>query len=392
MNMMKAIVNAKLVFPDRVVENGTLLMENGRIAASGQADIPEGAELIDAGGLYAGPGFVDEHLHGYQQCGEAFDVTKNCRAVAAAHLKHGTTTMTPSAAYNLSREDFLSVITQCNAAISEGGSTIAGIHFEGPFTNPNFGCSSERTWRYSEAVCEEIFNLAGKNLIHCTYAPEMECAPKMEALLRERGIIADIGHTCAGAADMERAIARGARIITHLYDAMGHSLGAQEAAKDTGDVQNATSQIALATPGLYYELICDAAGAHVTRYNTALAYRAAGEDHIILITDATCYDAGNSPAQAAWKDASDINFNERGQLSGSRLTMNRACVNFMRMTGADVRAAFKCAATNPAKALGLFDRVGSIDAGKEANIILTDGAFDIQAIYFRGEPVADIRH
>ncbi|MBO4298542.1 MAG: N-acetylglucosamine-6-phosphate deacetylase [Clostridia bacterium] len=195
---MKAIINARVVFPDRVVDGGGILFDEDGILASGRIKVPEGVETVDARGMYVGPGLVDEHLHGYQQYGEAFNVVDACREVAKAHLKHGTTTMTPSAAYNLSREDFLSVISQCNQAIREGGTTIAGVHFEGPFTNPRYGSKAERAWQYSDAVCREIFDRAGRNVLHCTYAPEMECAPSLEALLAERGVIADIGHTCAG--------------------------------------------------------------------------------------------------------------------------------------------------------------------------------------------------
>ena len=391
---MKAIINARVVFPDRVVDGGGILFDEDGILASGRIKVPEGVETVDARGMYVGPGLVDEHLHGYQQYGEAFNVVDACREVAKAHLKHGTTTMTPSAAYNLSREDFLSVISQCNQAIREGGTTIAGVHFEGPFTNPRYGSKAERAWQYSDAVCREIFDRAGRNVLHCTYAPEMECAPSLEALLAERGVIADIGHTCAGPADMERAVSRGARIITHTFDAMGHYLGAQEAAKETGDVQDSTSQVALATPGLYYELICDSMGAHVTKYSASLAYRAAGEDYIILITDATCYRKANAPSGTCerWRDATDINFNERGQLSGSRLTLNRACVNFMKMTGADIRVAFKCASTNPARALRLDNRVGSVEVGKEANLLMVDDDFCVRAVWFRGKPVDEVRN
>ena len=390
---MKAIIHAKVVFPDRIVEDGGILIENGRIAASGRIDIPDGAAVIDAKGLYAGPGLVDEHVHGYQQCGEALSGIHEVEAVAKAHLKHGTTSITPSTGYNFTHDEFIEMIDRCNAAIERGDTSIVGIHFEGPFTNPGYGSMSEKAWKYSREVCEEIFDRAGKNVLHCTYAPEMEDAPEFELFLRDRNVIADIGHTCAGPKDMERAFARGARIMTHLYDAMGHHLGVEAAAKATGDVQDATSQIALATPGIYCELICDSSCAHVSKYNAAMALRAAGEDHIVLVTDSTCKIPQYPPDEShpEWKIVSDLNFNIRGQLSGSRLTLNRACANFMRMTGADIRVAFKCASTNPARALNL-PNVGSVEAGKTANIILVDEGFNIKAVYFRGRALPEVRN
>ena len=391
---MKAIVHAKVVLPDRVISDGCILFDGGTILASGRIAPPADAEIIDAGGLYAGPGFVDQHLHGYHWGDEWFDVTDRCEAVAAAHLKHGTTTMTPSAAYNYSREEFLSVIRQCNAAIARGGTTIAGIHFEGPYTNPQYGSLAARAWTYSRRDFEELLDLAGGNLLHCTYAPELPCAPEVEALLASRGITGDVGHTCAGPDEMERAFARGARIVTHLFDAMGHRLGAAQAAKATGDVQASAAVAALGIPGFYCELICDSLGAHVSPSNARMALRAAGEDHIVLITDASVGQGGRADALVpeAFAAATDLNFDCNGELSGSYLTMNRACANFARMTGADVRVAFKCASTNPAKALGLFGRVGSLEPHKEANIVLADADFQIHSAWLRGEPVRDIRN
>lgn len=85
--------------------------------------------------------------------------------------------------------------------------------------------------------------------------------------------------------------------------------------------------------------------------------------------------------------APDLNFNETGGLSGSRLVLAGACANFIRYAGGDVRIAFKCASTNPAKALGLDEKIGSILPGRDANIIFVDDEFGVQKVFFRGEEV-----
>ena len=392
---MKAIVHANLVLPERIVPDSTILFENGRILASGPVEAPEGAEIIDAHGLYAGPGLVDEHLHGYHWGSESWAVQDDCRAVAAAHLKHGTTTMTPSASYSLTPDEFKSVIRQCREMVEAGGTTVAGVHFEGPFTNPKFGSLAELAWTYSREVCEELFDLAGPTVLHCTYAPELPNAPELERMLAERGIIADIGHTEAAWPEVVRAVANGARIYTHQFDASSHHLGPQKAAEMTGDVQGSAAVCGLALPELYHELICDSLGAHVTEANVRMALRAAGEDRIVLITDASVGGTeggdGTMAPPVTGVAADDLNYDYRGQLSGSRLTLDAACRNFMRMTGCDVRLAFKCAATNPAKALGLFGQVGSVEPRKTANILLVDGGFRVHQIFFHGEPVPEVR-
>ena len=86
--------------------------------------------------------------------------------------------------------------------------------------------------------------------------------------------------------------------------------------------------------------------------------------------------------------APDLNFNEVGGLSGSRLILAGACANFIRYAGGDVRIAFKCASTNPAKALGLDEKIGSILPGRDANILFVDEKFQVQQVIFRGEVVA----
>lgn len=387
---MKALVNAKLVYPDQIVD-GNILIENGIILASGDVVPPAEAEVIDMGGAYVGPGLVDIHCHGYAKPGAEcvyFHAAENPVQMAKEHLKYGTTSITPSAAYSWSKEDFLNVIHKCKAAMEEGNTSIIGIHFEGPFTNPKYGAKSDGAWPFSKEICDEIFDAAGDAVLHCTYAPELPNAPELEAYLQERGVVADIGHTELSPADAERAVKNGAKIVTHLFDAMGCWRG-KESIDVTGIMQESADTVVLSTPGLYYELICDSRGVHVKPANVRMALRTAGEDNIILVTDCAefiDYNPADYPEESA-RSAPDLRFNEREELSGSCLVLSGACQNFMRFTGADVRMAFKCAATNPAKALGLDKQVGSILAGRDANLLVVDESFNVKEVIFRGEKV-----
>lgn len=379
---MKAIVNGQLVFPDRITA-GNILIDGERIIASGGIPVPAGAEIIDAKGLYVGPGFIDQHSHGYQQYGEGIRVEDDPVGAAAAHLKHGTTTYLPSTDYSDTLEEHLRIIKICKKAIADGNTSIMGVHLEGPYINRNYGASSDTAMCYSDEICEKIFSEVAPVACHCTYAPELPDAPAIEEKLRKYGITGAIGHSCAGPEDIERAVAGGARIATHLYDATGHYIGLEAAAKMTQHPQDCTSDILLAIPGLYYELICDSHGAHATKYSVCRAYRTAGENHIILISDATVHEQAGGVA--------DINFNAKGQLSGSRLCVAMAAKNFRRFTGADVRVTFKCASTNSAKAMGLYREIGSIDAGKLANLVFVDDDFTVRSIIFKGSILPDVR-
>ena len=201
-------------------------------------------------------------------------------------------------------------------------------------------------------------------------------------------MVADLGHTEMSPEVAQRAVQNGARIVTHLFDAMGCWRG-NDTINVTGVIQETAAEVALSTPGLYYELICDARGVHVKPANVRLALRAAGEDQIILVTDCSdtaSHDPADYPADSPMS-APDLNYNDAGELAGSRLTLSKAAANFKRFTGADVRTVFKCAATNPAKALKVDDRVGSILTGRDANILIVDEDFNVQAVYFHGSKV-----
>lgn len=387
---MKAFVNAKLVFPDRVQE-GTVLVENGKILASGDVIPPAEAEIIDVQGAYIGPGLVDIHSHGY-----VGDASEPCYSVyeypyemSRAHLRKGTTTLTPSCSYSQTVERFMKGIRNCKSAMEKEDCTIVGIHFEGPFTNPNYGSNKDRTWKYSRELCDMIFDEADGAVVHCTYAPEMPHGEEMEQILKERGVIADIGHTEVGPEDAARAVKNGARIVTHLYDAMGCWRGKDVPRKSYGVRADSADMVLLAIPGLYYELICDSRGVHVKPENARMAFRAAGEDAIILVTDCADlrdYDPADYPLENK-RSAPDLYFNDAGELSASCLDMTSACRNFMRFTGADVRTAFKCASTNPAKAINMDDKFGSILPGRDANLLIVDEDFHLQDVYFRGKKV-----
>ena len=386
---MKAIVNGKLVFPDKVCE-GTLLLENGKVVAAGDVAVPADAEIIDAQGAYVGPGLFDIHCHGYAQAGEKpvfFSTMENPRAVAEHHLPWGTTSLTPTMGYSSPPEEFLAAVELCNQTIQAGDTSIVGIHYEGPYINPHFGSHSDRCWRYEPEMAEKILAAAKGNLRHCTYAPEMPGGEELEKQIVAHGAVPAMGHSAFSPQVAERAVANGARIVTHLFDAMGCWKGPYW---DYGVTQDSAPLVALAIPGLYYELICDSRGIHVPPYCARLALRTAGEDHIILITDCVCrvsHDPADYPPEDKMS-ATDLNFNEVGGLSGSRLVLSGACANFIRYAGADVRVAFKCAATNPARALGLDDRIGSIEPGRDANILFVDDAFQVQKVIFRGEEIA----
>ena len=132
---------------------------------------------------------------------------------------------------------------------------------------------------------------------------------------------------------------------------------------------------------IYAEQICDSRGIHVDPYMLRLVRKIKGDDRIILITDAY---AADGPIPPGYDGVDDINFDHSGEIAGSKLTLNVACRNYMKHTGASVADVFKMASENPARALHLTDR-GRIAAGLRADLVITDYRMDVKHVLLGGE-------
>ena len=382
--MKKAIINGKLVYPEGITE-GVLLMENGRIVSGPLSEVPADAEVIDAAGLYVGPGLIDEHVHGFHKGDKAYDIIDDARAVAREHLKCGTTAILPSPSYSLKLSQYLSVIEQCLCGI-EAGESIVGIHLEGPYINHTMGAGRKFAWKFDAKIFESLFTAGRGHVRMCTYAPEMRWGEEVEEIISRQNARLAIGHTSADPASLERARRKGARIATHLFDGTGHYLGVHAFDK-TGDPQDSVSDVLLGFPDMYYELICDSVGAHTSPYSQRLALKCAGEDHIILISDCTLHKRALLEPENYDLSVPDVNFGKDGRIFGSRLTVADSAANFRKSTDIGMQGLFKCASTNAAAALGLREDHGSIETGRYANIVFADEEFRILTTIYKGETV-----
>ena len=371
-----------------MLDNATILHENGRIVALDKnLEIPAGTEILDAKGMWVGPGFVDIHVHGD---GGNWCWEENPEMIAPHHLRHGTTTMVATIAYWWTPEELLARTKNVQDKIDAG--LLPNVHavaFEGPFINPTRGANSDAAPRSGPAPDEylKLYEATRGKIGQWMYAPEMDKDGSFGDFLREKGIPAAIGHTNASPAQVRDAVNRGAAITTHLFDAMGCCHG-NDSWKNTGTIQESVAASCLVCPELTYEIIPDSRGVHVKPTDMLLAFKLAGPDRIAIITDSTTcnYDPADYPAEDL-RSTVDLNYNERGQLCGSRLTMDLAFVNFMKHTGASVSDTFRMAATTPARAIGVDKEVGSIVPGKQANFVLLDADFKLQQVIFRGDVV-----
>ena len=385
---MKAIIHAKAVTPGGIIPNATILLDAGNIQAIGtDLPVPADAEVIDAAGMWVGPGFVDIHVHGDGTDGRW---ESNPAKAAAHHLKHGTTTMVATLAYTLQKQELLEKAKNIQSMLDAGQlPNVWAVAYEGPFINPTRGANSAACGRTGTDPEEYIplYEVCRGKIGQWMYAPEMDPTGQFADFLREKGVKTAIGHTNASPAMIRNAVDKGATIVTHLYDAMGCHLG-NESVQTTGTIQDSVAVGCLICPELTYEIIPDSLGIHVKPSNMKLTYQLAGPRRICIITDCTeCnYDPADYPKDH-FRSTVDLNFNEAHELSGSRLTMDQAFRNFGKHTGAGVEELFQMAATTPARTIGVDHLTGSLVPGKWANLVILDEALQLQKVFLRGEVV-----
>lgn len=369
---MQVILHGDLVLFDRVLHDGSIAYEDGRICFVGEAarfSPPPDAEILDARGLIIGPGFVDIHCH----AGATYTMDRDPASAATHHLRHGTTSLCATLGYNLTFPEVFAGIDRVRAAMtSKTPGNLIGIHFEGPYVSPNQGTDHAKALPILPADFEEFGRRAQGLIRQWMYPPEQPNSEALESYFQKNHIVSAIGHTDASPQRIEQAAQAGATIVTHMFDAMGCWRG-DESVQETGIIQETVADGALLVDSLIYEIICDSQAIHVKPANLKLIYKFAGPDRIALVTD--CFYRDYNPAdypKTHKRSAPDLNFTEEGALFGSTLSMDRAFRNFRHFTGSGLVETFRMAASTPAKAVRIFDRVGSIEAGKDADFVLMD--------------------
>ena len=381
---MKAIINTKIILEDGLIPEGALTFDGDRIVQCGAVSdvaIPAGTELIDAGGCYTAPGFVDVHNHG----GDGAFFYDNPEKAARHFLKHGETTVLATLYFNLDFEQTLAGMRKIRAASKTGyARIIKGLYMEGPYMNPLCG-SDNKNLKWKGAIVPEeyktIVDTAGDFVKVWCIAPEREGIEDFVRYAKEvnRSVVFSIGHSVADNVDIFRLKRYGLINQTHH----GNSEIVPGLAHSTKGVAN--DEVCLYDEDIYAELICDCNGIHVRPFMLRMVVKIKGIEKIILITDSCPWANGKNAEDVAF--GPDLAYDSEGQLSGSRLTMDDACRNMMRHTGYGLCHVIKFASANPAKMAGLFDEVGSLEPGKKANIILIDDMINVKKVIFEGEEI-----
>ena len=376
---MLALINAHLVMPDHLIPDGILLIQNGRIMDFGEMrslEVPSGAEVLDAGGAFAGPGLIDIHTH---SGGDAWFYERPEEG-ARFHLQHGTTSILPALYFNLPQPELIAAVQNVRrASQSPDGSVIRGLYMEGPYLNPKFGAEQENNpWRGPidpSQYLPLIQEAADFTAIWCV-APERPGILQFVQDVKRKapGMIFAVAHS---EASPEQIAAIGnLRVGTHHTNATGDLPRYPEC---RGVCVDETVNY---RDDIYAELICDSRGIHVDPFMLRLVMKIKGKDKVILISDACVF---NGPIPPGYEGVNDINFDFSGQIAGSKLSLNVACRNMMKHTGASLTDVFRYASLNPAELLGWQER-GRIRRGAVADIILVDHWMNVRKVLLDGVP------
>lgn len=373
------LAGATVVLPTGTVEDGRVAVDGTRIAATA----PEHARVLDVSGHWVVPGFVDLHNHGGGGASFAGGTAEQVLQGVRTHRLHGTTTVVASAVTG--DLDFLARHAGMLAELAQQGD-IAGIHFEGPFISPcRKGAHDEQLLRDPDpAEVRKLIDAAHGHARMMTLAAELPGGLDSVRLLVEHGVIAAIGHTDASYEQTVEAIDAGATVATHLFNAMpplGHRSPGPIAAL-------------LEDERVTVELIND--GVHLHPAALQLAFHRAGPARVAFITDAM--DAAGfgdgryllGPMEVDVEDGV-ARLVEGGSIAGSTLTLDRALKRAVTVDGLAVEDAVAALSANPARLLGLADRVGSLEPGKDADLVVLDAGFDVVGVMRRGAWVVEPR-
>ncbi|MGW1720495.1 N-acetylglucosamine-6-phosphate deacetylase [Streptomyces sp. NPDC002156] len=363
---------AKLVLPTGITDGAQLAVEGTKFTEHA----PENAHEIDVRGHWLVPGFVDLHNHGGGGAsftsGTAEDVLRGIHT----HRTHGTTTLVASTVTG--DMDTLTAQAGLLSELAEQGD-IAGVHFEGPFISPcRKGAHSEELLRDPDpAEVRKLIDAARGHARMVTLATELPGGLDSVRLLAEHGVIAAIGHTDATYEQTVEAINAGATVATHLFNAMpplGHRTPGPIAAL-------------LEDERITVELIND--GTHLHPASLQLAFHHAGADRVAFITDAMDaagfgdgrYLLGPLEVEVSEGVARLV---EGGSIAGSTLTLDRAFRRAVTVDHIPVADAVAALSANPARLLGMYDRVGSLEPGKDADLVLLDADFALKGVMRKG--------
>ena len=373
---MLAVKNGKFIVKDRIESGKALLFTNRILAFVNEEDIPEDTEIIDANGGYVSPGFIDLHIHGYLGRDVCDASEESMRIISKGLLENGVTGYLPTT-MTVDMKTVQGAIDVCRKLMGESdfdGSAILGVHAEGPFISASKkGAQDERYILKPDA---DFVKRNADVIKIITLAPEEdENFKAIREMVLDTDVVVSMGHTSADYKTAMEGVAAGVRHTTHLFNAM--SLMTHRAPGVVGAALNSDVSC---------ELIVD--GYHVNSDLFDLVYKLKGRK-LCFITD--CLPAGGLPEGEYTLGGARIIYRDNicrladGTIAGSVLRLNEGVFGVYKSSGIPLYECVNCASLNPATTLGIEDRKGSLEVGKDADILILDENFKVMKTIIGGK-------
>ena len=381
--MFKQIINGRILTPQGWLEGGSVIVEDGKIAEVSNNNFAiEGAEIIDAKGCDIVPGGIEMHVHGGGGRDFMEGEEEAFRVAVDAHMQYGTTSIFPT--LSSSTVPMIEKACEtCTKLMAEPNSPILGLHLEGPYFNPKQAGAQIPEW-IKAPVKEEYEYLLEKwpCLKRWDEAPELEGSHEFIKCCCKQGVLPSIGHTRAKYDEVAAANELGMTHATHFYNAMPVVYKNREF-KETGTVESI-----FALENMTVEMIAD--GIHVPPVMLRMIYQIKGVERTALVTDALACAASKDDTafdpRVVLEDGV-CKLADRSALAGSIATMDRLVRTCVQQAGIPMEDACRMISETPAKIMGVYDRKGSLEKGKDADIIFFDKAQELTFVMQMGRIV-----
>ncbi len=381
--MLVQIINGKIHTPQGWLRNGSVIINDNKILEVSNCDLAVvGAKIIDAKGMYIVPGGVELHVHG----GGGRDFMEGTedafRTAVAAHMQHGTTSIFPTLSSS-SIPMIRAAAETTEKLMSEKDSPILGLHLEGHYFNMKMAGGQIPEYIKNPDPTEYIPLLEETNCIkRWDASPELPGALQFGKYVSSKGILVSVAHTQAEFEDIRAGFDAGYTHATHFYNAMP-GFHKKNEYKYEGTVESIYLM-----DDMTVEAIAD--GIHVPPTILRLIYKVKGVEKTALITDALACAASDSKVAFDPRviiEDGVCKLADRSALAGSIATMDRLIQTMTFQAEVPLFDVIRMISETPAKIMGVYDRKGSLERGKDADILLLDKNLDVRAVWAMGKLV-----
>lgn len=382
--MLTQIINGQILTPQGWLKDGSVLINDGKILEITNSDLAViGATVIDAKGMFIVPGFVSMHCHGGGGHDFTEGTTEAFKEAATAHLKHGSTTIFPTLSSTTFENIRLAAATCDQLMAEDADTTIMGLHIEGPYLNENMaGTQWKEFLKNPDPEEYKALVESTKCIKRWDISPELPGAHDFARYMTSKGILTAITHTEAEYQEIKDAFAAGFTHAAHFYNAMPGFHKRREY-KYEGTVESVYLM-----DDMSVEVIAD--GVHLPATILKLVYKVKGVEKTCLVTDSLKFagytgETINDPNYVIENGV--CKWADRQTLAGSIATADVLVQTMVKKAGIPLEDAVRMASETPARLTGIADSKGTLEKGKDADIVILDNDVNVRCVFTKGKEV-----